>query len=292
MSAIEPGKAPSAPAGIGGLGGNVDTPHADHGTSYERIKPEGVDTIHGAILYLENISVVFDGFRAINNLNLDISVGELRCIIGPNGAGKTTMMDVITGKTRPTAGTAFFGQSIDLTRMTEYEIAHAGIGRKFQRPTVFEQHTVFENLELAMKMDKRVKTTLFARLSSEQICKIEEILKLIRLNGQENRLAGLLSHGQKQWLEIGMLLMQEPQLLLLDEPVAGMSDAETVRTAELLNELRGKHSIMVVEHDMGFVEEIAQGGKVTVLHEGSVLAEGNMQQVQSNERVIEVYLGR
>ena len=260
--------------------------------SYGRIKPEGVDTAHGAILYLEDVTVSFDGFKAINNLNLDISVGELRCIIGPNGAGKTTMMDVITGKTRPTSGTVFFGQSIDLTRLTEYEIAHAGIGRKFQRPTVFEQHTVFENLELAMKMDKRVKTTLFARLNSEQIGKIEVILKLIRLNGSEHRPAGLLSHGQKQWLEIGMLLMQEPQLLLLDEPVAGMSDAETARTAELLNELRGKHSIMVVEHDMGFVEEIAQGGKVTVLHEGSVLAQGTMQQVQSDERVIEVYLGR
>ncbi len=260
--------------------------------SYGRIKPQGVDTAHGAILYLEDITVSFDGFKAINNLNLDISVGELRCIIGPNGAGKTTMMDVITGKTRPTSGTVFFGQSIDLTRMTEYEIAHAGIGRKFQRPTVFEQHTVFENLELAMKMDKRVKTTLFARLNSEQIGKIEEILKLIRLNGSEHRPAGLLSHGQKQWLEIGMLLMQEPQLLLLDEPVAGMSDAETARTAELLNELRGKHSIMVVEHDMGFVEEISQGGKVTVLHEGSVLAQGTMQQVQADERVIEVYLGR
>ena len=266
--------------------------HAEYGTSYGHVKPEGVDTSHGAILYLEDITVSFDGFKAINKLNLDISVGELRCIIGPNGAGKTTMMDVITGKTRPTSGTAFFGQTIDLTRMTEYEIAHAGIGRKFQRPTVFEQHTVFENLELAMKMDKRVKPTLFFRLTSEQKGKIDDILKLIRLNGQENRLAGLLSHGQKQWLEIGMLLMQEPQLLLLDEPVAGMSDAETARTAELLNELRGKHSIMVVEHDMAFVTEIAQDGKVTVLHEGSVLAEGTMQQVQSDERVIEVYLGR
>ncbi|WP_255365200.1 urea ABC transporter ATP-binding protein UrtD [Collimonas sp. OK242] len=266
--------------------------HADYGTSYARIKPEGVDTTHGAILYLENITVSFDGFKALNNLNLDISVGELRCIIGPNGAGKTTMMDVITGKTRPSAGTAFFGQSIDLTKLTEYDIAHAGIGRKFQRPTVFEQHTVFENLELAMKMDKRVKTTLFSRLSSEQIDKIAACLKLIRLNGNERRLAGLLSHGQKQWLEIGMLLMQEPQLLLLDEPVAGMSDAETARTAELLNELRGKHSIMVVEHDMGFVAEIAQQGKVTVLHEGSVLAAGKMSDVQADERVIEVYLGR
>ena len=264
----------------------------DAATAYGRHKPEGVDTSHGAILYLEDITVSFDGFRALNKLSLDISVGELRCIIGPNGAGKTTMMDVITGKTRPTTGGAWFGQTIDLTRMTEYDIAHAGIGRKFQRPTVFEQHTVFENLELAMKMNKRVKPTLFFRLSSEQKGKIDEILKLIRLNGQEHRPAGLLSHGQKQWLEIGMLLMQEPQLLLLDEPVAGMSDAETARTAELLNELRGKHSIVVVEHDMAFVEEIAQQGVVTVLHERSVLAQGTMRQVQSDDRVIEVYLGR
>ncbi|WP_229261999.1 urea ABC transporter ATP-binding protein UrtD [Duganella guangzhouensis] len=262
------------------------------GPSYGRVAGEGLDTTHGAILYLEEISVVFDGFRALNKLSLDISVGELRCIIGPNGAGKTTMMDVITGKTRPTSGTAFFGQTMDLSRMSEHEIAHAGIGRKFQRPTVFEQHTVFENLELAMKMDKRVRPTLFARLSSEQRGKIDEILKLIRLNGSEQRLAGLLSHGQKQWLEIGMLLMQEPQLILLDEPVAGMSDAETARTAELLNELRGKHSIMVVEHDMAFVTEIAQQGTVTVLHEGSVLAQGRMAEVQADERVIEVYLGR
>ena len=262
------------------------------GPSYGRVATEGLDTTHGAILYLEEITVSFDGFRALNKLSLDISVGELRCVIGPNGAGKTTMMDVITGKTRPTSGTAFFGQTMDLSRMTEYQIAHAGIGRKFQRPTIFEQHTVFENLELAMKTDKRVRPTLFARPSSEQRGKIDEILKLIRLNGSEQRLAGLLSHGQKQWLEIGMLLMQEPQLILLDEPVAGMSDAETARTAELLNELRGKHSIMVVEHDMAFVTEIAQQGVVTVLHEGSVLAQGTMSQVQSDERVIEVYLGR
>lgn len=264
----------------------------DQGVSYGRVRQQGVDTTHGAILYLEDIVVSFDGFKAINHLTLDISVGELRCIIGPNGAGKTTMMDVITGKTRPASGTAFFGQTMDLSKMNEVEIAHAGIGRKFQRPTVFEQHTVFENLELAMKMDKRVKTTLFARLNSEQHDKIAAILQLIRLQGEEKRLAGLLSHGQKQWLEIGMLLIQEPQLILLDEPVAGMSDAETARTAELLNELRGKHSIMVVEHDMGFVTEIAQQGKVTVLHEGAVLAEGTMQQVQADERVIEVYLGR
>jgi urea transport system ATP-binding protein len=272
---------------------NVDnTQHGDAAASFGRIKGEGVDTTHGAILYLEDITVSFDGFKALNKLTLDISVGELRCIIGPNGAGKTTMMDVITGKTRPTSGTVFFGQTMDLSRMTEYDIAHAGIGRKFQRPTVFEQHTVFENLELAMKMNKRVQPTLFFKLSSEQKGKIDDILKLIRLNGSETRLAGLLSHGQKQWLEIGMLLMQEPQLILLDEPVAGMSDAETVRTAELLNELRGKHSIIVVEHDMAFVTEIARDGKVTVLHEGSVLADGTMAQVQSDERVIEVYLGR
>nr|WP_232251304.1 urea ABC transporter ATP-binding protein UrtD [Janthinobacterium sp. 1_2014MBL_MicDiv] len=265
---------------------------AEAGPTYSRVKGEGVDTTHGAILYLEDITVSFDGFKAINKLSLDISVGELRCIIGPNGAGKTTMMDVITGKTRPTSGTAWFGQTMNLAAMTEVEIAHAGIGRKFQRPTVFEQHTVFDNLELAMKMDKRVAPTLFARITSEQEGKIASILRLIRLNGHEARLAGLLSHGQKQWLEIGMLLMQEPQLILLDEPVAGMSDAETARTAELLNELRGKHSIMVVEHDMGFVTDIAQQGIVTVLHEGSVLAQGRMEQVQADERVIEVYLGR
>ena len=252
----------------------------------------GLDTSHGAILYLEDVTVSFDGFRALNKLTLDISVGELRCIIGPNGAGKTTMMDVITGKTRPSSGSAWFGQRHDLSALTEYEIAQAGIGRKFQRPTVFESHTVFENLELAMKMDKRVRPTLFARLSGEQRDKIGAILRLIRLEGEAQRLAGLLSHGQKQWLEIGMLLIQDPQLILLDEPVAGMSDAETARTAELLNELRGKHSIMVVEHDMGFVAEIAQQGKVTVLHEGAVLAQGRMDEVQADERVIEVYLGR
>jgi urea transport system ATP-binding protein len=260
--------------------------------AFSHIKGDGVDTRHGAILYLEDVTVSFDGFKALNKLSLDISVGELRCIIGPNGAGKTTMMDVITGKTRPGSGTVYFGQTMNLAAMTEVEIARAGIGRKFQRPTVFEQHTVFDNLELAMKMDKRVLSTLFFRLTSEQKGRIEAILALIRLNGHERRPAGLLSHGQKQWLEIGMLLMQEPQLILLDEPVAGMSDAETARTAELLNELRGKHSIMVVEHDMGFVAEIARQDIVTVLHEGAVLAQGTMQQVQADERVIEVYLGR
>ncbi|MDQ2137772.1 urea ABC transporter ATP-binding protein UrtD [Alcaligenaceae bacterium A4P071] len=259
---------------------------------YGRVRPAGVDTSHGAILYLEDITVSFDGFKALNNLSLDIGVGELRCVIGPNGAGKTTMMDVITGKTRPTGGTVFFGQNIDLTTLNEAQIADAGIGRKFQRPTVFENHTVFENLELAMKMNKGVRSTLFARLSSEQQDRISDTLALIRLTPEIWRMAGLLSHGQKQWLEIGMLLMQEPQLLLLDEPVAGMTDAETERTGELLNELRGKHSLMVVEHDMDFVTQIAGPGKVTVLHEGAVLAEGTMAHVQADPRVIEVYLGR
>jgi urea transport system ATP-binding protein len=254
------------------------------------VVPAGLDLTHGVVLYLEGISVAFDGFKALNNLSLSIDAGELRCVIGPNGAGKTTMMDVITGKTRPDAGTAFFGQTIDLTQLSEAEIAHAGIGRKFQKPTIFEQHTVFENIELAMKADKTVRKTLFARLSSEDRGRIEQTLKTIRLEDSAGRVAGLLSHGQKQWLEIGMLLAQEPQLLLLDEPVAGMSDDETERTAELLLTLAGTHSLLVVEHDMAFIDKIAR--KVTVLHEGSVLAEGNMDQVQNDPRVIEVYLGR
>jgi urea transport system ATP-binding protein len=252
--------------------------------------PERVDTSHGPILYLEDITVSFAGFRALNKLSLTIERGELRCIIGPNGAGKTTMMDVITGKTRPDSGTAFFGQTFDLTKLPETEIAHLGIGRKFQKPTVFESHTVFENLELAMKADKRVKPTLFARLTHAQQDAIARTLTTINLEGLEHRLAGSLSHGQKQWLEIGMLLMQKPELILLDEPVAGMTDAETERTAELILELEGSHSLVVVEHDMDFISKIAR--KVTVLHEGSVLAEGSMAQVQSDEKVIEVYLGR
>jgi urea transport system ATP-binding protein len=250
----------------------------------------GLDLTHGIVLYLEAISVSFDGFKALNNLSLSIEAGELRCVIGPNGAGKTTMMDVITGKTRPDEGTAFFGQTIDLTKLSEAQIAHAGIGRKFQKPTIFERHTVFENLELSMKADKRVRKTLFAKLSPSERDAIDETLGLIRLDKDSNRVAGLLSHGQKQWLEIGMLLMQEPRLLLLDEPVAGMSDEETERTAELFVSLAGKHSLVVVEHDMAFVGRIAR--KVTVLHEGSVLAEGPMDQVQNDPRVIEVYLGR
>ena len=252
--------------------------------------PDRVDTSHGPILYLDEITVSFDGFKALNALSLTIDRGELRCVIGPNGAGKTTMMDVITGKTRPDSGTAFFGQTFDLTRMPETEIARLGIGRKFQKPTVFESHTVFENLELAMKTDKRVRPTLFAQLSSAQSDLIASTLKTIRLTAHQKRPAGSLSHGQKQWLEIGMLLMQEPELILLDEPVAGMTDAETEHTAELILDLAGKHSVVVVEHDMDFIETIAQ--IVTVLHEGSVLAEGTMSAVQANERVIEVYLGR
>jgi len=243
-----------------------------------------------SLLYLDGVSVTFDGFRALNELSLAIEPGEMRAVIGPNGAGKTTMMDVITGKTRPDTGTAFFGQSIDLTRLSEPEIADIGIGRKFQKPTVFTDHTVFENLELAKKADKRVWPTLRAKLDSTARDRIATILTTIHLTAEANRLAGLLSHGQKQWLEIGMLLMQEPQLLLLDEPVAGMTDDETMRSAELFQSLAGDYTLVVVEHDMDFVARIAD--RVTVLHEGHVLAEGSMQQVQQNEEVIEVFLGR
>ena len=252
--------------------------------------PGAIDVSHGPILYVENVSVSFDGFKALNDLSFALDAGELRCVIGPNGAGKTTMMDVITGKTRPDSGEVFLGQTIDLTRLTEFEIARIGIGRKFQKPTVFESHTVAENLELAMKADKGVWATLFNRLSSEQVNRVQEMLASIRLADRADAPAGLLSHGQKQWLEIGMLLMQDPQILLLDEPVAGMTDEETARTAELLQTLAGQHTIMVVEHDMEFVSSIAR--KVTVLHEGRVLAEGPMEQIQNDERVIEVYLGR
>jgi urea transport system ATP-binding protein len=248
-----------------------------------------LDLSRNIILYLEDITVSFDGFRALNALNLYIEAGELRCIIGPNGAGKTTMMDVITGKTRPDQGTAWFGQTINLLELSEPEIAQAGIGRKFQKPTVFQEHTVFENLELAIAGDKSVWKILFAKISSEQSDRIDEVLKTIGLTEQRFQLAGSLSHGQKQWLEIGMLLMQDPELLLVDEPVAGMTPQETERTAELLVSLAGKHSVVVVEHDMAFVRSIAR--KVTVLHEGSVLAEGSIDEVQNDRRVIEVYLG-
>lgn len=253
------------------------------------MEPGAVDVSHGTILYLENITVSFDGFKALNNLTLYIDDGELRCIIGPNGAGKTTMMDVITGKTRPDSGTAFFGQTLDLTRMSEYEIAGAGIGRKFQKPTVFPQHTVFENLELAMRADKRAWVSLTTCLSGEERDRIDEALQTVMLAPQRALRASQLSHGQKQWLEIGMLLMQDPRMMLVDEPIAGMTHQETERTAELLTGLAGKRSVVVVEHDMEFVRSIAR--KVTVLHEGSVLAEGNMDEVQRNPKVVEVYLG-
>jgi urea transport system ATP-binding protein len=249
-----------------------------------------VDVTHGRILYLEDVSVSFDGFKAINNLSLDIAPGELRCIIGPNGAGKTTMMDVITGKTRPDSGTVYFGSTIDLLRHTEAQIAQMGIGRKFQKPTVFERLTVYENLELALKTDKDVLPSVFFRIDSRQSDRIAEVLHTIHLADSVTSMAGTLSHGQKQWLEIGMLLMQDPKLLLLDEPVAGMTDEETERTAELFLTLKGRHSLMVVEHDMSFIKSISE--IVTVLSEGSVLAQGTLEQVQNDERVIEVYLGR
>jgi urea transport system ATP-binding protein len=251
------------------------------------------DFAHGVALYLDEISVSFDGFKALNNLSLAIDVGELRCIIGPNGAGKTTMMDVITGKTRPDSGAAHFGSNIDLLRLREPQIVKAGICRKFQKPTVYEELSVFENLELALVNDRGVRAALFANLSGAQRERIAEILQLVHLLPEAHRIAGLLSHGQKQWLEIGMLLAQEPVLLLLDEPVAGMTDEETERTAELFLTLVGKHSLVVVEHDMKFVDMLTQGHrKVTVLHEGSVLAEGTLAEVQSNTQVIDVYLGR
>ena len=255
-----------------------------------RISAEALDLTHGRILYLEDVSVSFDGFKAINRLSLDIAPGELRCIIGPNGAGKTTMMDIITGKTRPDAGSVFFGSTIDLLRHTEARIAQLGIGRKFQKPTVFEHLTVFENLELALKTHKGVAQSLRYRRSAAHEQRLCEVLETIALQDSLARQAGKLSHGQKQWLEIGMLLVQDPQLLLLDEPVAGMTDQETERTAELFLRLKGQHSLIVVEHDMAFIKAIAQ--TVTVLCDGAVLAQGPLSQVQADPRVIEVYLGR
>ncbi len=268
-----------------------ETESGGRDASYGRVNlPGEVDVSHGRILYLEEVSVSFDGFKAINKLSLDIAPGELRCIIGPNGAGKTTMMDIITGKTRPDEGRVYFGSTIDLLRHNEPEIAQLGIGRKFQKPTVFEHLTVFENLELALKTPKDVKASMFFKLDSVQSDRLAEVLHTIHLADSVLTQAGNLSHGQKQWLEIGMLLMQDPKLLLLDEPVAGMTDHETERTAELFLSLKGKHSLMVVEHDMGFIKTISD--IVTVLCDGSVLAQGTLDQVQSDERVIEVYLGR
>ena len=244
------------------------------------------------MLYMEGVSVSFDGFKAINNLNLYIDAGELRCIIGPNGAGKSTMMDIITGKTRPDTGSAFLGQTHNLLKMSEAEIACAGIGRKFQKPTVFESLTVAENLSLAIAGSKSVWGAYFGSsraLNSEQEGILDEVLRTIDLTAHRQQVAGILSHGQKQWLEIGMLLMQRPQLLLIDEPVAGMTHGEIERTAQLLTDLAGKHAVVVVEHDMAFVRQIAR--KVTVLHQGSVLAEGSLSEVQNNSQVVDVYLG-
>jgi len=240
-------------------------------------------------LYLERLTVSFDGFKALNALTLYVEPGELRCIIGPNGAGKTTMMDVITGKTRPDEGRCRFGNTLDLLTMSEPQIARAGIGRKFQKPTVFEHLTVAENLELALAGPRNFWRVLRARLTPAGRDRMDSVLQTTGLGDRRDTLAGVLGHGQKQWLEIGMLLMQDPKLLLVDEPVAGMTPQETERTAELLVSLSGTHSVVVVEHDMEFVRSIAS--KVTVLHQGHVLAEGRMDQIQADPRVIEVYLG-
>jgi urea transport system ATP-binding protein len=244
-----------------------------------------------AMLYLNGVSVSFEGFRALNNLSLAIEPGEMRAIIGPNGAGKTTMMDVVTGKTRPQEGEVFFDAgTVDLTKLDESDIAELGIGRKFQKPTVFDSHTVEDNLRLALKSDRRARATLLWRGDEDEKARIGRILDTIQLAHLRDRLAASLSHGQKQWLEIGMLLAQEPKLLLVDEPVAGMTDAETRQTAALLTDINRDRTVVVVEHDMTFVRDL--GVKVTVLHEGSVLAEGSIDQVSADERVIEVYLGR
>jgi urea transport system ATP-binding protein len=243
-----------------------------------------------ALLYLDAVTVSFDGFRALNKLSLAVEPGEMRAIIGPNGAGKTTMMDVVTGKTRPDDGEVYFDGTADLTRLDEAAIAELGIGRKFQKPTVFESHTVEDNLRLALNNDRRARAALLWRETTEEKTCIERILDTTRLTPLRQRLAGSLAHGQKQWLEIGMLLAQEPKLLLVDEPVAGMTDVETRQTAELLKEINRDRTVIVVEHDMAFVRDL--GVKVSVLHEGAVIAEGAIDQVSANERVIEVYLGR
>src|SRR5947208_4305880 len=243
-----------------------------------------------ALLYLNGVTVSFDGFRALDNLSLAIEPGEMRAIIGPNGAGKTTMMDVVTGKTRPDVGEAYFDGSFDLTSLDETEIAQLGIGRKFQKPTVFDSHSVEDNLRLALKSDRRARRALAWRETEEEQRRIDALLDVTRLGALREAVAGGLSHGPKQWLEIGMLLAQDPKLLLVDEPVAGMTDAETRQTVDLLKEINRDRTLVVVEHDMAFVRELAV--KVTVLHEGAVIAEGSIDQVSANERVIEVYLGR
>lgn len=288
------GHAKTPPRSASGFGDGLDQPTLSGAAALGHVvRPNAIDVSHGTILYLEDVTVSFGGFRALNKLSLTVDAGELRCVIGPNGAGKTTMMDVITGKTSPDAGKVYLGQSIDLTRLNEPQIAQTGIGRKFQKPTVFEQHPVWENLELAMKADKRWWASLRARLDRAAQARIEHSLEVIRLESEARRLAGELSHGQKQRLEIGMLLMQQPALLLLDEPAAGMTDDETMELAVLLNRLRGTCSMMVVEHDMEFVAALAgETGRVTVMAEGRVLAEGSLDHVKRDEAVIESYLGR
>jgi urea transport system ATP-binding protein len=245
---------------------------------------------HEFILALEGVNKTFDGFKAINDLNFYMDDGELRVIIGPNGAGKSTMLDIITGRTRPDKGKVEFGGNADLTKLNEYQINRLGIGRKFQTPSVYSDHTVFENLWLSLEGSRTVWNALFSRITSAQRDRIHDVMKTIGLGSRADTKAGALSHGQKQWLEIGMLLAQNPKLLLVDEPAAGMTDEETYETGELLMSLAGKHSIIVIEHDMVFVRQIAR--KVTVLHQGTMLCEGTVDEVQNNERVIEVYLGR
>ena len=242
------------------------------------------------ILTLEGVNKSFEGFKAINDLNFYLDEGELRVIIGPNGAGKSTMLDLITGRTRPDKGRIEFGKNTDLTRLNEFQINRLGIGRKFQTPSVYVDHTVLENIWLSLEGTRSVWSTLVARISSAQRERIDGVLKTVGLAQRAHEKAGALSHGQKQWLEIGMLLAQNPKLLLVDEPAAGMTDEETARTGELLVSLAGKHSVIVIEHDMMFVRQIAR--KVTVLHQGHMLCEGSVDEVQNDERVIEVYLGR
>ncbi len=242
------------------------------------------------ILLLEGVNKAFDGFKAITDLNFYLDAGELRVIIGPNGAGKSTMLDIITGRTRPDIGKVEFGRDTDLTRLNEYQINRLGIGRKFQTPSVYVDHTVFENIWLSLEGSRTVWSTLFSKITATQKDRIHDVLKTVGLTDKAEWKAGLLSHGQKQWLEIGMLLAQNPKVLLVDEPAAGMTDEETHKTGELLHSLEGKHSIVVIEHDMTFVRQLAR--KVTVLHQGHVLCEGSVDEVQNNERVIEVYLGR
>ena len=242
------------------------------------------------ILTLEGVTKSFDGFKAINDLNFYMDTGELRVVIGPNGAGKSTMLDLITGRTQPDIGKVEYGKDTDLTALNEYEINRLGIGRKFQTPSVYVDSTVFENIWLSLEGSRSLWSCLFSRITPAQRERIHEVMKTIGLEEKADTKAGLLSHGQKQWLEIGMLLAQNPKLLLVDEPAAGMTDEETHKTGELLMSLEGKHSIVVIEHDMTFVRQIAR--KVTVLHQGHVLCEGTVDQVQNDERVIEVYLGR